>query len=410
MAARKSTRRPVRPHKQKPPAQPLSGYRVVELAHHLAGPLAGQHLGDFGADVVKVETLEGEDWRRWGRTSPAGDSQLYLAINRNKRSLSVDIAAPEGRAVLDRLLAGADVLLTNFAPSVLRELKLDAEHLARRHPKLIVCSLSGFGTKGPDVERRAFDLIVGGETGLLQLPAGVPAPLISAAPIADTGGALMLAYGIALALLHRERTGRAQAVQTALVSAAIALQAHRFIWLDGEAAPDMMPPRTIFYRAYATADGFVTVAVIAARLWKRLCAALGFDELLADPRYSSWAKSPEWQEELRERVEARFRTKTTDEWLKALIAAGVPAGRVQWGAPVFEHPQLTANGVVMRSRHPRAGAMRTMGFPLQLRRTPARLRHPAPALGADSRRILLELGYGSAEVARLVAGKVVRAT
>jgi formyl-CoA transferase len=383
---------------------------VVELAHHLAGPLAGQHLGDFGADVVKVETLEGEDWRRWGRPSPAGDSQLYLAINRNKRSLSVDIGAPEGRGVLDRLLASADVLLTNFAPAVLRELKMDAPRLARRYPKLIVCSLSGFGSKGPDVDRRAFDLIVGGETGLLQLPQGVPAPLISAAPIADTGGALMLAYGIALALLHRERTGRAQAVETALVSAAIALQAHRFIWLDGEAAPDMMPPRTIFYRAYATADGFVTVAVIAARLWKRLCTALGFEHLLADPRYASWAKAPEWQEELRETLEARFRTRTTEEWLKVLIAAGVPAGRVQWGAPVFEHPQLTANGVVMRSRHPRAGSMRTMGFPLQLRGTPARLRHPAPALGADSRRLLGELGYRPAQVARLVAAKVVRAT
>src|SRR5688572_7486297 len=399
-----------RPRRRRARAQPLSGYRVVELAHHLAGPLAGQHLGDFGADVVKVETLEGEDWRRWGRMAPGGDSQLYLAINRNKRSLSVDIGAPEGRLVLDRLLASADVLLTNFAPAVLQELGMDAPRLARRYPRLVVCSLSGFGTKGPDADRRAFDLIVGGETGLLQLPEGVAAPLISAAPIADTGGALMLAYGIALALLHRERTGRAQAVESALVSAAIALQAHRFIWLDGEAAPDMMPPKTIFYRAYATADGFVTVAVIAARLWKRLCAALGFEQLLADPKYASWAKSSEWQGQLRESFEARFRTKTTDEWLKVLIAAGVPAGRVQWGAPVFEHPQLTANGVVMRSRHPRAGAMRTMGFPLQLRRTPARLRHPAPALGADSRRLLLELGYGSADVARLVAGKVVRAT
>ena len=399
-----------RPRRRPASAQPLTGYRVVELAHHLAGPLAGQHLGDFGADVVKVETLEGEDWRRWGRTAPGGDSQLYLAINRNKRSLSVDIGTPQGRRVLDRLLASADVLLTNFAPAVLQELKMDASRLARRYPRLIVCSLSGFGTKGPEVDRRAFDLIVGGETGLLQLPEGVPAPLISAAPIADTGGALMLAYGIALALLHRERTGRAQAVETALVSAAIALQAHRFIWLDGEAAPDMMPPKTIFYRAYATADGFVTVAVIAARLWKRLCTALGFEQLLADPKYASWAKSPEWQPELRERLEARFRTKTTDEWLKILIAAGVPAGRVQWGAPVFEHPQLTANSVVMRSRHPRAGGMRTMGFPLQLRRTPARLRHPAPALGADSERLLGELGYTSAQVARLVQAKVVRVT
>ena len=388
---------------------PLSGYRVVELAHHLAGPLGAMHLGDFGADVVKVETLEGEDWRRWGRASPAGDSQLFLAISRNKRSLSLDFTTREGRAVFDRLLASADVLLTNYQPGVLRSMKLDARTLARRFPRLIVCSMSGFGTRGPDPDRRAFDIIVGGETGLLLLPDGMPAPLINAAPVADTAGALMLAYGVALALLHRERTGRAQAVETSLINACIALQAHRFIWLDGEAAPDMTPPRTIMYRAYATADGFVTVAVIAERLWRRLCKALGFDGLADDPRYADWAKVAEWQPQLRERFEARFRERTTDEWLSVLIAAGVPAGRVQWGAPVFDHPALVANGAVMRTRHPRAGAMRTIGFPIALRATPARLRRHAPALGADSRAVLGDLGYSPAEIRRLVASKTVRA-
>jgi crotonobetainyl-CoA:carnitine CoA-transferase CaiB-like acyl-CoA transferase len=382
---------------------------VVELAHHLAGPLAAMHLADFGADVVKVETLEGEDWRRWGRPSPAGDSQLYLAINRNKRSLSLDTGSREGRAVLDRLLAGADVLLTNYAPAVLRELGLDVRRLGRRHPKLIVCSLSAFGTRGPEAERRAFDMIVGGEVGLLQHPEGTPAPLISSAPIADTGGALMLAYGVALALLHRERTGRAQAVESALINAAVALQAHRFIWLDGEAAPDMTPPRSIFYRAWATADGFITAGVIARRLWERLCKALGLDALLTDPRYASWARSSEWQAELRETLEARFRERSTDEWLKILVAAGVPAGRVQWGAPVFEHPQLVANDVVMHTRDRRAGGYRGMGFPLKLSRSPARLRHHAPALGAHTRRILAELGYAPAQVRRLLTARAARA-
>jgi crotonobetainyl-CoA:carnitine CoA-transferase CaiB-like acyl-CoA transferase len=367
------------------------------------------HLGDFGADVVKVESLEGEDWRRWGRSSPAGDSQLFLAISRNKRSLSVDLARAEGRRVFDRLLASADVLLTNFQPGVLRRMKLDARSLARRFPRLIVCSMSAFGTKGPDPNRRAFDLIVGGETGLLLLPEGGAVPVINAAPVADTAGALMLAYGVVLALLHRERTGRAQAVETALANACIALQAHRFIWLDGDAAPDMMPPRNVLYRAYATADGFVTVAAIAERLWRRLCAALGFAGLPDEPRYASWAKVAEWQGELREKFEARFRERTTDEWLKVLIEAGVPAGRVQWGAPVFEHPSLVANGVVLHSRHPRAGGMRTIGFPLALRATPARLRRHAPALGADTRAVLADLGYSAADVRRLVASKTVRA-
>jgi formyl-CoA transferase len=380
------------------------------MAHHLAAPLAAMHLGDFGADVVKVEGPEGEDWRRWGRPSPAGDSQLFLAVNRNKRSLSLDLGRPDGRAALERLLASADVLLTNYAPGALRELGLDARSLRRRHPRLIVCALSGFGARGGGAGRRAFDLIVGGETGLLLLPEGVSAPVVNAAPIADTAGALMLAYGVALALLHRERTGRAQTAEAALAGAAIALQAHRFFWLDGDAAPDLRPPRTVLYRAYATADGFVTVAAIAERLWQRLCRALGLESLLADPRYTPWARLVERQDELRETLEARFRARTTDEWLTVLVDAGVPAGRVQWGAAVFEHPQLRASGIVMRARDPRAGAYRGMGFPLRLDATPPRLRRPAPALGADSRAVLREAGLSGREIASLVRAGVVRAT
>jgi crotonobetainyl-CoA:carnitine CoA-transferase CaiB-like acyl-CoA transferase len=379
------------------------------MAHHLAAPLAAMHLGDFGADVVKVESLEGEDWRRWGRPSPAGDSQLYLAINRNKRSLSVDFGTLEGRAVVARLLARADVFLTNYAPAVLRAIGLDPARVRRRYPRLIACALSAFGTRGPDVDRRAFDLIVSGETGLLLRPDGAPAPLVNAAPVADTMSAQMLAYGVALGLLHRERTGRAQAVESALVNAPVALQAHRFFWLDGDAGPDLAPPRnSILYRAYATADGFVTLAVISPRLFDRLCRAIGFDDVLADPRYADWSKVATWQADLRERFERRFPEKTTDEWLAILRDAGVPAGRVRSGAAVFEHPQLVANEVVVRGRHPRAGGYRAMGFPLKLSATPGRVRRHAPALGAHTRAVLAELGYSALEVRALIAGKVVR--
>jgi formyl-CoA transferase len=242
------------------------------------------------------------------------------------------------------------------------------------------------------------------------LPDGAPAPVVNSAPIAETAGALLLAYGVALALLHRERTGRAQAAEAALAGAAVALQAHRFIWLDGDAAPDLRPPRTILYRAYATADGFLTIAVIAERLWRRLCRALDLESLLTDPRYTPWARLNERQEELRETLEARFRMRTTEAWLKVLVDASVPAGRVQWGAAVFEHPQLAANGIVVRGRHPRAGAYRGMGFPLRLLATPARLRRHAPALGADSRAVLRELGLPRGEAARLVRAGAVRTT
>ncbi len=388
---------------------PLTGFRVVEMAHHLAAPLAGMYLGDFGADVVKVETLDGDDWRRWGRPTAAGMSQLFLAVNRNKRSVSVDVGRREGRRVLERLLRRADVLLTNYAPAVLAELGLDARRLRRRYPRLVVCTLSAFGDRGPDAGRRAFDIVVAGETGLmLPHPDGVSPPFVPAAPVADTGSALMLAFGVTLALLHRARGGRAQHVDSALVNACIALQAHRFIWLDGEPAPELQVPLMTLYGAYPTADGFVTIAALAERLWTRLCRALGLGELLDDPRYTPWATLVARQLELRPVLEKRFRERTTEEWLGTLTAAGVPAGRVNWGARVFEHPQLVATGVVARLRHPQAGPMRTLGFPLRLQATPARLRRHTPALGADTAAVLRELGYRPADVARLGAAGIVR--
>lgn len=366
------------------------------------------YLGDFGADVVKVETLDGDDWRRWGRRSPAGMSQLFLAVNRNKRSLSLDTAGRDGRRVLDRLLRSADVLLTNYAPAMLARLGLDPRRLRRRYPRLVVCTLSAFGSRGPEVDRRAFDIVVAGETGLmLPHPDGQSPPFVPPAPVADTGSALMLAYGIALALLHRARGGRAQHVDSALVNTCIALQAHRFVWLEGEPAPELTVPPMTVYASYPTADGFITVAALAERLWARLCKALDLEALLTDPRYTPWERLLARQLELRPVLEERFRQRTTEEWVAILVAAGVPAGRVNWGARVFEHPQLVAGGVVTRLRHPRAGRLRAMGFPLRLAEAPARIRRQAPPLGAHTRQVLAELGYRPAEIRSLLAAGAV---
>ncbi len=391
------------------PRLPLAGIRVVEVAHHLAAPIAAMHLADFGADVVKVESLDGDDWRRWGPRSPIADSQPFLAVNRNKRSLSLDLKSPAGRAVLARLLRRADVFITNYMPEALAELGLDPRRLTRTHRRLVACAVSAFGRTGAGARRRAFDLIVGGETGMLiPHPDGAGAPLVSPGAVIDISTSLLVAYGIMLALFHRERRGRGQAVEIALVNAGITLQAHRFIWMDADPEPPPGRPQTILYGAYPTEDGFVTIAALAERLWRRLCAALGLGHLPDDPRYTPWATFLERQEELRPLLSERFRSRSTGEWLRILTDAGVPAGRVKQRRDLFADPQLLANRMVLRTRHPKAGPLRMMGFPVALSATPARLRVHAPALGRDSRRVLAELGYPREQIARLIADGVVR--
>lgn len=388
---------------------PLAGLRVVEMAHHLAAPIAAMHLADFGADVVKVESLEGDDWRRWGPRSPIADSLPFLAVNRNKRSLSLDLGGKAGRSILARLLRGADVFITNYMPEALADLGLEPRRLTRRYPRLVACAVSAFGRTGPDARRRAFDLIVGGETALL-IPHPDPggAPLMSPGAVIDISTSLLVAYGVMLALFHRARTGRGQAIETALVNAGVALQAHRFIWMDADPEPPAGRPQTILYAGYPTRDGFVTVAALAERLWRRLAVAIDLGHLVDDPRYAPWRTFLERQEELRPLLTERFRSRSTDEWLKILIDAGVPAGRVKERRELFADPQLLQNHMVLRTRHPQAGPLRMMGFPVVLSATPARLRVHAPALGRDTRRILGELGYPRQEVARLVARGVVR--
>ncbi len=390
---------------------PLSGIQVVEIAHHLVGPLTTMYLADLGAEVVKVEPPEGDDWRRrFGPPIPGGtDSRYFVSINRNKRSLALDLGQPEGQAIVQRLAARSDVLVENFTPGVAERLGIGYETLAQINPRLIYCGLSGFGETGPSSHRRAFDIVVEGETGLLTYRPGIDElPLPARVPLNDTAGPMLLAYGIAAALFARERSGRGQKLTTSLLDIAIALQAHRFIWFATEPTPSLTAPKTIVYRVYRTADGFLTLAVLSERLWRRLCQALGLETLFDDPRYSTWEALFQNQESLRPTFEERFQAKPTAEWLEKLQTAGIPCGRVRPGEELFTDPQVEANGMVVELEYAGAGKAKVMGTPLRFRDTPGSIRRSAPAIGEHSEEILGELGYTAREIQQLRQTGVVR--
>jgi crotonobetainyl-CoA:carnitine CoA-transferase CaiB-like acyl-CoA transferase len=386
-------------------AGPLAGFRVVELCHHLVGPLACRHLADFGADVVKVEPLQGDARRNLEPTLGDTLSTQFLAINRNKRSLCIDLDAPAGVAVVDRLLERADALVTNVGVDWLATRGLGLGPLAERHPRLVVASLSAYGPKRDDYPSRAFDLNVCGEAGLW-LFGEDGRPRSNAAPIVDTAGATTLALGVTLALLARERSGVARRVDVDLLGVAMSLMAHRLTWMDGSPAPDLSPTLhasdaySAAYSAYEASDAWVTVGAISEALFRRLLDAVGLPEVARAARYATWNAVLAHQDELRAQIAPRIRQKTAAEWVATFEAHGVPAGRLRSGAEVWEQPAL--GPMIEHVRGASVGDFRGVVAPCAFDGRRAGTRTVAPRLGEHGPAILRELGMTDAEIAKVL--------
>lgn len=359
-------------------AGPLAGLFVVDLTHHLGGPLATMALAQLGADVVKVEAPEGDEWRRVDDLR--GESRPFHAVNRDKRSVVVDLRGPDGPDALQALVDRADVMVHSLAPGVAERLGVGPDAMCARNPRLVYCSLSAFGPSG----RKGTDVALQAETGLIAANGGRPIPV----PAHDTLAPWIMVAGILAALHERATSGRGQVVETSLLEAAAALAAHRLI-----AEESGTPPFTRFvgalYRTYPTADGQIAIACYAPRLHARLLAVLGLDHLLDDPRFADLESRTAHSDALADEVAARLATRTTDAWLDRLEAAGLPGGRVsERPYAVLDHPEAVAMGLVTTVQDPVLGPERVVGPPLRLSRTPARTARPAPRLGEHTQEVL----------------------
>jgi len=389
---------------------PLAGFKVIEFAHIMAGPVCGLMLADMGADVIKVEKVPGGDDTR--RTLPPdidGESAAFLMMNRNKRGIALNLKTDGGRDVARRLLADADAAIENYRRGTMERLGLGYESVKAFNPGIVYAELSGFGRTGPYADRAGFDLIAQGMSGIMSITgeAGGGAPTKCGPPLSDITAGILAAMGVLAACIHRQKTGEGQRVDTSLFEAAIT---HTY-WQSAMAfATGISPgalgsahPLNAPYQAFETADGWITVGAANQTNWLRLLAALERTDLETDARFAEPAARMANLEVLVAVLTEIFRQRPAAEWLERLERAGVPAGPVLDIVGMQADPQAIARGMITEAPHTRLGPVATLGHPVHYSSTPAQLSRGAPLLGEHTLEVLGEHGYDDAEIERLIA-------
>jgi crotonobetainyl-CoA:carnitine CoA-transferase CaiB-like acyl-CoA transferase len=392
---------------------PLAGYRVLELAHLIAGPACGMYLADMGADVVKIEQPGSGDASRTAYGAQlGGESAVFVTVNRNKRSVALDLARPEGRATFERLVAGADVVLEAYRGGVAERLGIDWPRLAPLNPRLVYCSLSAFGPEGPWRDKPGVDMLVQAMGGLMAVM-GEPdgPPVLCGAPVLDTIGALMAGQGILTALLHRERTGQGQRVDVSLLNGTLLAHAARLsIFLATGEEPGRWGsghPYIVPFQAFEARDGWIYVAVWIDRLWAPFCEAIERPALATDPRFATRPDRLRNRAELTVLLAEIFHGRAVADWMARLEAHDVLCAPVNRYADLPGDPRVVATRLIVEQDHPRAGRFRTLDTPIRFERTPGGIRTPAPALGEHTDGVLAEAGLAPAEIAKLRSAGII---
>jgi crotonobetainyl-CoA:carnitine CoA-transferase CaiB-like acyl-CoA transferase len=392
---------------------PLAGMRVLELAQIMAGPTCGMMLADMGADVIKVEKLPGgDDTRDYKEPRVNGESAPFLILNRNKRSIGLNLKLREGQDVLRRLVTRADVLTENYRPGTLEKFGLGYEALRQINPGLIYCAVSGYGRTGPFGDKAGFDLIAQGFSGLMSITGEAGgAPVKTGNSVADINAGILAALGIVSAYVHKLRTGEGQFVETSLMEAAMQQTywqaAIFFATGKSPVATGSAHVLTAPYQAFRTKDGYVNIGGANQANWERIAEVLGHPEWREDARFRTNSDRMANLPALVAAMEAVLAARTTSEWVAAFDKAGVPVGPVHSIEAALTHPQALARGMVLEQQHPRAGRVRALGSPIKFSATPGDTGAAAPMLGEHTRAILAEPGYGDAEIDALVSAGAV---
>ena len=394
--------------------KPLEGIRVLDLTRALAGPFCTLMLGDYGADVIKIEIPgAGDDTRHWGPPFVGEESAYFLSINRNKRSLTLNFKDPEAIKIFLQLAKDADVIVENFTPGVMTRFGLDYETVKGVNPKIVYCSISGFGQTGPYQSRPAYDQIMQGISGIMSItgePDGEPQKVGIA--VTDIGAGMWSAFAVMTAIFHREQKGEGQYIDISMMDSQVAwltYQAATYFANDeppkrlGAAHPTLVP-----YQAFMCEDGkYINVAVGSERIWDRFCQGMKMPEMKENPEYATNGDRVRNRDEIVPNLQKIFLTRPVNDWVQDLQEFNVPCGPINDLADVFSDPQLLHRKMFVEMPHPTLGSIKQTGLPIKFSLTPGALdRHP-PLLGEHNGALLKELGYSEADIQRLTEQEVI---